>query len=104
MKAFVLEHSSTPMMEILAYGASYSELSAEVDNFCRAYFDEYVENKNQWAKQDGYRLKVDSARLACFHLKRMAQAQKDTKLEEFYATKENECINEMVEMAQTQRW
>jgi hypothetical protein len=104
LKAFKLNPSSTPMMEIVTFGATFSELSAEVNTFCREYFDRYIENWDQWAKQDGHRLRVDAARLACLHLKQFARAQKDAKLESFYAGKENECIDEMIRMAQSQRW
>jgi len=104
MKAFDENPSSTPMMEILAFGANFSELSAQVNTFCQEYFDEYIENQDQWAKKDGHRLRVDAARLACFHLRRLARTQKDLNLESFYVGKENECIEEMIRMAQSQRW
>ena len=104
MQAFELEPSYTPMMEILAFGASFSELSADVYTFCQEYLDQYIKNKDQWAQQDGHRLRVDAARLACFHLKRLARRQKDAELVKFYTDKENECIKEMIYMAQSQRW
>ena len=92
------------MMEILAFGANFPELSAAVNSFCQAYFDMYIENQGQWAKQDGHRLRVDAARLVCFHLRGLARAQKDAELENFYITQENKCIEEMIRMAQTKRW
>ena len=104
MKAFELKPSSTPMMEILAFGANFPELSAEVNTFCQEYLDRYIQNQQQWAKEDGHRLRVDAARLACFHLKQLARKQKDLELEGFYVGKENECVEEMIRMAQSQRW
>ncbi|MFC1635833.1 hypothetical protein ACFL5Z_13420 [Planctomycetota bacterium] len=104
MKAFELNPSAAPMMEILAFGANFPELSAEVNTFCQAYFDKYIENQDQWAKQDGHRLRVDAARLVCFHLKRLARTRKDLELESFYLTQENKCIEEMIRMVQSQRW
>ncbi len=104
MRAFDENPSSTPMMEILAFGANFPELSAEVNAFCQGYFDTFTENQAQWAKHDGHRLRVDAARMACFHLKRLARAQKNADLEVFYAGKENECIEVMIRMAENQRW
>jgi hypothetical protein len=104
MRAFDENPSSTPMMEILAFGTNFPELSAEVNAFCQKYFDVYTENQAQWAKKDGHRLRVDAARLACFHLKRLARIQKNADLEQFYTGKENECIEVMIDIAQNQRW
>ena len=104
MKAFELDPSSTPMMEILAFGVNFPELSAEVNIFCQQYLDRFIQNQDQWARQDGHRLRVDAARLACLHLRRLAQIQKDAKLEVFYATQENKCIDEMIRMVENQRW
>jgi len=103
MKAFELMPSPTPMMEILAF-ANFPELIADVNRFCREYFDRYIENQDTWAKQDGHRLRVDAARIACFHLKTLAQTQKDTELASFYAAQENECVDELIRMAEGRRW
>jgi hypothetical protein len=104
MKAFELNPSPTPMAEMLAFGASFPDLSAEVDKFCREYMDKYIEKRDQWARQDGDRLRVDAARLASFHLKLVARTQKDAELERFYDIQERECVNEMIRMGQTKRW
>ncbi|MBN2313108.1 MAG: hypothetical protein JXM79_04220, partial [Sedimentisphaerales bacterium] len=104
MKAFEMHPSSTPMMEILAFGMHFPELSAEVNTFCKTFFDEYIKNRDQWAQQDGHRLRVDAARLACLNLRSLARRQDDTDLEAFYTVEENKCINEMIEMVQNRRW
>jgi hypothetical protein len=96
--------SSTPMMEILTFGMHFSELSDEVNTFCQTYFDEYIKNRDQWAKQDGHRLRVDAARLACLNLRSLARRQKNADLEAFYTVEENKCINEMIQMVQERRW
>jgi len=104
MKAFEMNPSSTPMMEILTFGMHFSELGAEVDTFCQAYFDEYIENREQWSRQDGHRLRVDAARLACLHLRSLARRQKNADLEGFYTVEEKKCIDEMIRMVQDRRW
>ena len=104
MKAFELNPTSTPMMEILAFGENFPELSAKVGTFCQEFFDKFIENQDQWARQDGFRLRVDAARLASSYLRKLAREQNNKELENFYANKEREFINEMIEMAQTKRW
>jgi hypothetical protein len=80
------------------------ELSPEVNKFCSDYFDEFTEKENIWAKQDGYRHKVEAVQLACYHLRKLAQARRDTKLVNFYAGKEHEYLLELASIHQSKRW
>jgi hypothetical protein len=102
--AFNLNPMPTTVIEILLMGTNFSELSPKVNLFCADYFNEFSEKKNVWSKQDGYRHKVEAARLVCFHLKRLAQSNRDTKLANFYAGKELECLNELEAIYKNKRW
>jgi hypothetical protein len=104
IKAFNLNPMPTTVIEILLMGTSFSELSPKVNQFCSDYFAEFSEKKNVWSKQDGYRHKVEAARLVCYHLKKLAQSNKDTKLMNLFAGKELECLQELEAIYKNKRW
>ena len=104
IEAFDLNPMPTTILEILLMGANFAELNPRVNQFCSDYFDEFIEKKDVWSKQDGYRHKVEAVRLACYHLKKLAQAQRDTKLVSFYAGKENEYLDELTRIHESKRW
>jgi len=102
--AFHLNPMPTTILEILLMATSFAELTPKVDQFCSDYFDEFIEKKDVWARQDGYRHKVEAVRLACYHLKKLAQSKRDTKLVSFYAGKEKEYLDELTRIHQNKRW
>ncbi|MBA7665532.1 hypothetical protein ES703_73606 [subsurface metagenome] len=104
IEAFNLNPSPAPMLEIILVAAMFAELRPDVNKFCEDYIDKFAENKDSWPEQDGYRHRVEAARLACFHLENVARAQKDIKLAEFYADARRLCVNERVMLAKERRW
>jgi len=102
--AFNQEPSVPPMLEIMAYGAKYLELKPQVDKVCEAYMRDFTQNKDRWAQQDGYRLRVEAARLACYHLRTIARAQKSAEAANLYAVQEDECLDELARMSASKRW
>ena len=104
IKAFNLNPMPTTILEILLMATNFVELSPGVNKFCLDYFGEFTEKENIWAKQDGYRHKVEAVRLACYHLKKLAQSRRDTTLVNFYASKENEYLLELASIHQSKRW
>jgi len=88
-KAFELSPSPTPLFEVLAYGA-FPQLKPEVDEFCRAYLDEFEANQDTWPGQDGYRLKTQAVQIVCAHLKDPARQDK--------------YLGELQRVAQSKRW
>jgi len=103
VRAFELNPSPTPMMEILTF-ANFAELKPNVDKVCEIFFRQYSENRDKWSRQDGYRLKTLAAQLACYHLRYAARSRGDRKLEEFYAEKEAECFGELTRISENKRW
>jgi len=75
-KAFELNPSPTPLLEVLAYGRGVPQLKPEVEEFCRAYLGEYEANQSTWSRQDGYRLKTQAARLLAAHFEDRARSAK----------------------------
>jgi hypothetical protein len=104
IEAFNLHPSPAPMLEIILVAARLVELRPDVDKFCKDYIDKFTENKNSWAEQDGYRHRIEAARLASFHLENVARMQKDTKLAEFYADIRRRCLNERRVLGKERRW
>jgi len=102
--AFNLEPSVTPMLEIMAYGAKYLELKPPVDKVCETYWQEFTQNKKEWARQDGFRNRVEAARLACYHLKMAARTRRETDAANRYAVGEDECLNELGRLSASKRW
>jgi hypothetical protein len=104
IEAFKSSPSPAPMLEIILVAASFAELRPDVNKFCEDYINEFAENGDSWAKQDGYRHRVEAARLAAYHLENVARAQKDIKLAQFYADVRGRCVNERVMLAKERRW
>ncbi|MHC4326702.1 MAG: hypothetical protein ACYSWW_01115 [Planctomycetota bacterium] len=103
LKAFELNPSPTPLLEILAFASSV-ELKPEVEKFCENYVREFAESMGSWANEDGYRLKTQAAHIACIHLKGVAQGQRNTKLVNVYAAREKQYLYELRRIAQSKRW
>jgi hypothetical protein len=94
----------TTIYEILTMAVNFPELSPTVDKFCSDYFDEFIEKEDMWSKKDGYRHKVEAVQMACYHLKRLARARRDTKLMKFYADKEQQYLLELASIHRSKRW
>jgi len=104
IKAFNLNPMPNTILEILLMATNFSVLNSGVNQFCSDYFKEFTEKKDVWAKQDGYRHKVEAVRLACYHLKKLAQSRRDTKLMNIYAGKEIEYGDELMRIHESKRW
>jgi hypothetical protein len=102
IRAFNLNPSAAPMMDIIFLAGRFTELRPQIDEFCKDYFDDFAKNKDAYAKQDGYRLKVQAAHLAGIHLEKVAREQGDTRLANFYDSKTNEYASERDKMFK--RW
>ena len=56
----------------------------------------------KWINLDGFRLKVESTRLASVYLERIYSG--NTERESFYADMQNECLNELKKINEEKRW
>ena len=89
VKAFELNPSQTPIQKILLF-ARFNELKPKVETFCKDYFNRFLANKADLAKLDGFHHRIVAAMLACDHLRKTAQRQKNKELTQFYLTKQRE--------------
>jgi hypothetical protein len=104
IKAFNLNPSPTPMLEIVVVAARVPQLRSDITKFCKAYFDEFIKSEDSWAKQDGSRLKTEAVRSACIYLMNVAKARKDTRLANLYAAKVSQYTDRLRDIAQLKRW
>ncbi|MHC4394840.1 MAG: hypothetical protein ACYS1A_04225 [Planctomycetota bacterium] len=91
--AFNLNPSQTPMQKILLF-ARFTELKPRVDKFCKDYVDNFIKNKADWVKLDGFHHRIVAAMLACDHLRKVAEKQRNKELAKFYIAKRREFRNE----------
>jgi hypothetical protein len=104
VKAFKLNPSPAPMREIMLVASRFAGIKSEVNKFCENYVREFTENEADWTELDGYRDRVEAARLACFYLGDVARTEGNTKLANSYAAQENKCLRELFRVAQSKRW
>lgn len=104
IKAFNASPTPIAMMEMVAKAARYINLLPQVRDFCKKYSDSFDENHEAWKKMDGYRLKVDAARLANYHLAYYEGAQGNKELQDTYTARRNFCLSELGRINESNRW
>ena len=92
------------MMEIILNAFDYRELQPLVNDFCKKYSDDFMKNRDKWTKKDGYRLKVESARLANYQMIRAASQDRNTELRDFYNARREYCLSELERINNEKRW
>jgi len=104
IKAFQLNPSPAPMVEIILVATRYAELKPRINEFCKDYVDQFVKNQKQLSRQHSYRHKVEACRLACAHLRNGALAQNDTERVHFYDDLIKKCEKERDRLFREKRW
>jgi hypothetical protein len=104
VKAFNLNPSPAPMREIMLVASRFAGIKPDVKKFCENYVSEFTENEADWIELDGYRDRVEAARLACIYLESVARTQKDTRLANSYAAQQKKCDGELRRVAQSKTW
>lgn len=103
-KAFDENCSPAPMLEMILVAARTQELIPQITEFCKTWVDDFEKNKDKYRAQNGYRLKLEAARLACIHLEKAAQAQKDAKFADTYVARMRDYTIERDGISETKRW
>jgi hypothetical protein len=103
-KAFRLNPSPAPMLEIVLVAGRLGQLRSRVTKFCKDLFDDFEKNQGQYSRQDGYRLRLGAVRIACIHLRQIARATKNTELAVFYRDKIAEYDRKREALAREKRW
>jgi hypothetical protein len=103
-KAFNENPSPAPMLEFMLVAARSSELTSQITKVLADWVNEFATDQDKYRRQDGYRLRLEAARLACIHLERTATARKDNELAKSYNTRMKEYSHERNELSRTKRW
>ncbi len=104
VKAFELNESPSPMLEIILVAARFAELREDVKKFCENYIERFTENEAKWANEDGYRDRLEAGRLAGFYLESVAETQNNTELVNFYRALQSKYVSELIRVSQDKRW
>jgi hypothetical protein len=102
IEAFNETPSPAVMLEIMVNANSSPELKGDIKNFCESFVNKFKENKEKWLNQDGYRLRVESTRLASVYMERFYRG--NTEREKFYADMQSECLGELKRINEEKRW
>jgi len=104
IRAFNLNPSPAPMLDITLIAARNTELKTRVTSFCQSYYQAFLKNKDLFAKKHGYASKLEAVRFACIHLGRAAQQQADRQTAQFYAAEAERFRAELEDLIMAKRW
>lgn len=105
IKAFELDPSPQPMLQLLLVAAPHPQLHRRIDEVCTKYMAGFLENKaSAYAGTDGYNLRLEAARLASFRLQQIAQSQGEEQLAEQYVILREQYLAERNKISMEKRW
>jgi hypothetical protein len=104
IKAMEKNPSPIPMLEIVGVAARYAGLSGEIKLFCEELFKDFEAKRTEYARQDGYRARLEAARLACAYLQNIALAQKDNGAANMYTNRVGDYAAERDWQTTTMKW
>ncbi|MDY0356834.1 MAG: hypothetical protein RBR19_13205 [Sedimentisphaerales bacterium] len=104
VKAFHLDPSPGPMLDLLLIAAQFPELRSRVDEVCLEYATHFEANKSSYAGHHGYNLRLEAARLATVRLKQLADAQGNREVSETYARRMQQYLAERDAISNRKRW
>jgi len=103
-KAFDENPSPAPMLEFMLVAARSPELTSQITKVLADWVEKFAADQDKYRRQNGYRLRLEAARLACIHLERTATARKDNELAKSCNTRMKEYSRERNELSRTKRW
>ncbi|MDI6449091.1 hypothetical protein [Anaerobaca lacustris] len=104
IRAFHLDPSPGPILDLLLIAAQFSELRSRVDEICIEYATHFEANKSSYAGRDGYNLRLEAARLATVRLRQLAEAQGNREASETYTRQMQQYLAERDSIANRKRW
>ena len=104
VKAFNENPSPAPMLEFMLVAARSSELTSQITKVLADWVENFAKDQDKFRRQNGYRLRLEAARLACIHLEKTATARKDNDLAKSYNSRNREYLRERNGLSRTKRW
>ncbi|MGB2806187.1 MAG: hypothetical protein WBC22_00475, partial [Sedimentisphaerales bacterium] len=102
-EAFQINQSQASMRQVM-FAARFPELRAEAESACKDYFDQFENNREDWANQDGYHHRIAAALNVCSYLREVARSKKETDLVKSYDAKMKLYQSERQELLRRKRW
>jgi len=103
IKAFEAYPSQLPLRRIVM-AADVPELAPRINEFFSKYLYDFMQNKNQYVKQNGYFHRIGSAYVTCSYLQEVAKKNNNAKFAEFYGAKRQEYMEEQRKINRSKRW
>ena len=104
VKAFSRSPSPTPMIEMLLAAGRFPEFAPRVDQVCADYASDFEKNKEAYAEQDGYNLRLEAARLALMRLEHVARSHDDSRTAEIRRQAWRQYQSDRDAIAARKRW
>ncbi len=105
IKAFELNPSPQPMVQLLLTAAPQPELLPRVDEVCIEYVTNFEKNrKEQYIGKDGYNFRLEAARLALYRIAQIAAARGDVNAAEERTSQRDQYEHERDEISLAKRW
>lgn len=104
VRAFNETPSPAAMIEMLLVAGRYGELVPRIDQVCAGYATDFEKNKKNYAKQDGYSLRLEAARLTLLRLEQVARSRGDTGGAESCKNGSDQYEQERDRLAERKRW
>lgn len=104
IKAFLDNPSRGPMRDILNIGDQVSVLQPRLNEVCRAYVEQFVQNQAEYADSDGYNLRLAAATMALSQLEFVARRQGNLEEADAYRDQAAQYDQEARRIANSKRW
>lgn len=89
---------------MLLIAGRFPELVSRIDQVCTQYASDFEANKATYVRQDGYNLRLESARLALLRLEQIAHSRGDAQMAETYRKGYAQYERERDDLANDKRW
>ena len=104
VKAFNETPSPAAVIEMLLVAGRYPELVASIDQVCTQYAKDFEKNEKSYARENGYNLRLEAARLTMLRLEQLARARGDAAMSETYRARCNRYERERDWLSTKKRW
>ncbi len=102
--AFALEPGRASIVEILKLTNKFGALSPEITKMCVAYIEDFEQNKKQYKKQHGYRMRLVAAIYTANYISGHPNVRKDPKALEYYSNLVTKNDKEQRKLHYMQSW
>jgi hypothetical protein len=104
IKALTENPTPAPVVDMLLIALRTPELYARVDQACTEYVMDFEANRKTYARQDGYNVRLEAARLAMIRLEQAARIQGNNELAQKYYNDCRSYERERDAIAASKRW